>query len=264
MLERNHQVRREQLALYHDKHPRDNLRKSLRITCEARNWLRGVKGYSPLQRVLGVCPSLPGAIADEEFKLGEASAAQDEVSEFAKNTQWRADAAQALMQASVSRSVRAAMPADRDRSGETVRAGRMAILAQFPSGANLEKRHWRGPAMVSQLEYRDNPESEQPNIVWLAHGSALLWCTHENLRLEYPADHAQREQMQPDTTIDPGGDVRPHPEGDGQGPRTRALQRPHRRDSADCRQRLRGAHARRRGRADAAGQRRHGGAGAAC
>ena len=145
---------------------------------------------------------MPGALADEEFKLGESSAALDEASEFAKNIQRRADAALAFLQANVSRSVRAA-PLARSRPlrrryslGEWVYYWR-----RDPSGTNLEKCHWRGLAMVSQPEYREDDESEQPNVVWLVHGSALLRCTRENLRPEYPVERSQCEQLQPDTAV---------------------------------------------------------------
>ena len=101
MLERNHRVRHEQLEM---------------------------------------CPNLSGAIVDEEFKLGEASAAQDEASEFAKNIQRRADAAQALMQANVSRSVKAAMLARSRPLRRRFAQGEWAYYwRKGRSGTNLEK-----------------------------------------------------------------------------------------------------------------------------
>ena len=71
MLERNHQVRREQLSIYKKLHKDDSLRKAVRITCPQPNRLRNVEGFAPVQLVLGVVPRLPGALADEDFRLTE-------------------------------------------------------------------------------------------------------------------------------------------------------------------------------------------------
>ena len=52
MLERNHQVRREQITIYGATHKKDTLRQAGGMTCSQRNRLRNVKGYSPTQLVL--------------------------------------------------------------------------------------------------------------------------------------------------------------------------------------------------------------------
>ena len=48
ILERNHQVRREQIAIYHDMHPEDSLKVAVRVTQQQRNRLRNVHGFTPV------------------------------------------------------------------------------------------------------------------------------------------------------------------------------------------------------------------------
>jgi len=109
ILERNHQVRREQLEIYHAAHPKDSLRKAVRITCPQRNRLRNVRGFTPAQRVLGVLPRLPGTLAEEEFRLAEQSQATDARTEFAETLARQASAGAAFLKANVSTAVRAAL-----------------------------------------------------------------------------------------------------------------------------------------------------------
>ena len=42
ILERNHQVRRDQIQIYHNMHKEDNLKFVVRLTCEQRNRLRNI------------------------------------------------------------------------------------------------------------------------------------------------------------------------------------------------------------------------------
>ncbi len=53
MLERNHTVRREQLDIYHDQTPNDDLKSAVLVTCAQRNRLRGVRGSTPALIELG-------------------------------------------------------------------------------------------------------------------------------------------------------------------------------------------------------------------
>ena len=63
MLERNHQVRREQLSIYKNLHKKDSLWQAVRMTTPQINRLLNVRSYSPIQLVLGVVPRPPGAAA---------------------------------------------------------------------------------------------------------------------------------------------------------------------------------------------------------
>ena len=106
-LERNHQVRREQITIYGDTHKKDSLRQAVRMTTPQRNRLRNVKGYSPTQLVLGVVPRLPGTLADEDFRLSELKT--DKRSEVLQDLEGRTRAGKAFLQANTARAVRGAL-----------------------------------------------------------------------------------------------------------------------------------------------------------
>lgn len=57
-LERDHQVRREQMALYQRAFPEDTLRTVLQFTSQQRNRMLNVCGYSPSTLVLGYTPNV--------------------------------------------------------------------------------------------------------------------------------------------------------------------------------------------------------------
>ena len=109
LLERNHQVRREQLATYAQTFPEDHLGKALRITAAQRNRLRNVGGFSPTGLVLGKVPRLPATLADEDFKLSEHAAVTDKGSEYQADMLRRAEAAAAFLKANTSIAVRASL-----------------------------------------------------------------------------------------------------------------------------------------------------------
>ncbi|CAK0898077.1 unnamed protein product [Prorocentrum cordatum] len=89
ILERNHQVRREPIARYHEDHPEDSLKLAVRTTCGARNQLRSVKGSMPSQRALGRQPKNLGSLADEPTTTGDLG---DHDEESCRNLARRRDA----------------------------------------------------------------------------------------------------------------------------------------------------------------------------
>ena len=63
-VERDHQVRREQMALYQRAFPDDSLRTVLQFTSQQRNRMLNVSGFSPSTLVLGYTPKMPGGHND--------------------------------------------------------------------------------------------------------------------------------------------------------------------------------------------------------
>ena len=49
----------------------DSLKKAIAYTLVARNRLRNVKGYSPIQCVLGFQPRIPATLSDADYRLSE-------------------------------------------------------------------------------------------------------------------------------------------------------------------------------------------------
>ena len=101
MLERNHAVRREQIDLYHDQLPNDDLKTAVLATCAQRNRLRGVRGSTPALIALGQLPRQAGN-ADEPW-------IQNTGSQFLNDMKRREVAAAAFAKANNSRAVRAAL-----------------------------------------------------------------------------------------------------------------------------------------------------------
>ena len=83
--ERNHAVRRNQLLTYEKVYPMDSLKKAIAYTLAARNRLRNVKGYSPIQRVFGFQPHIPATLSDADYRLSEQSAASDPTSSLSQD-----------------------------------------------------------------------------------------------------------------------------------------------------------------------------------
>ena len=93
-LERNHAVRREQLAIFVDKNPETDMKHAVVITCAARNRLHNARGFSPVQRVFGTTPHMPGSLDEEYFNVGEQSVRTEE-SDILDDMRMRADACEA-------------------------------------------------------------------------------------------------------------------------------------------------------------------------
>ena len=68
-VERDHQVRREQMALYQRAFPDDSLRTVLQFTSQQRNRMLNVSGFSPSTLLLGYTPKMPGG--HDDFNLAE-------------------------------------------------------------------------------------------------------------------------------------------------------------------------------------------------
>ena len=196
-LERDHQVRREQLGLYARIFPEDSLKRSLLITSAQRNRYRLVGGYSPATLALGYQPRDPGE--GDNLNLAEMSAHEDVRSRANQDRRRRSAAAQAFLSANASRAVRATLlgrtrPERREyQTGEWVYYWR-----RDPNASITVKTHWKGPAMVCCAEPRveQSPADERevviPTVYWISHGSALMRCTAENLRPEFPEEEDQR------------------------------------------------------------------------
>ena len=73
-------MRRNQLLTCENMYPTDSLKKAIAYTLAARNRLRNVKGYSPIQRVLGFQPHIPATLSDAGYRLSEQAAASDPTS----------------------------------------------------------------------------------------------------------------------------------------------------------------------------------------
>ena len=86
MMERNHAVRREQLAIYEKERPDDTLPQALTATCSQRNRLRGVRGSTPALIALGMLPTSTSGLADDPFVLPAQKTGQTQFTEDLKRS----------------------------------------------------------------------------------------------------------------------------------------------------------------------------------
>ena len=200
LLERNHQVRREQLAIYGKTFPDDPLRLALRVTQNQRNALRNVRGFSPTSLVLGSAPRVPGGLADEDFRLSEHTALLDPASAQYKDQERRVAAGRAFLEANASKAVRTVLLSRSRPPRRVLEVGEWVYYwRQDSKDEALDKVFWHGPGLVVAIEAHEHLStgSHSNPVVWVAHGAALYRTIAEQLRPELPMEQQARER-QPD------------------------------------------------------------------
>ena len=194
-LERNHAVRREQIAIFMDKNRDVEPKKSVVITCAARNRLHNARGWSPVQRVFGAQPRLPGQLDEEYFFLGEQDLRRDD-SNYMKDMEMRADACEAYHQAAISDKLRSAMLARSRPVRREYSLGEWCYYWRAAKDSKLVKAHWHGPGLVVCNEV-SGTDASRTSTIWVVHGPSLFRCTPEQLRPEFPAEARRREEKEP-------------------------------------------------------------------
>ncbi|CAK0893704.1 unnamed protein product, partial [Prorocentrum cordatum] len=166
------------------------------MTCDARNQLRNVKGFTPSQRALGKQPKNLGNMADEPTTTGDLG---DHDEEFCRNLARRRDAGKAFLAANVAREVREALAAKNRPLSREFQIGEWVYFWRRDKGeSDLIKSYWKGPPMIMQVEYTDDPDKLRQSVLWCVHGSTLIRTTHELLRAELPEERRQREEEDDD------------------------------------------------------------------
>ena len=186
--ERNHAVRRNQLLTFEKMYPLDSLKKAIAYTLAARNRLRNVKGYSPIQRVLGFQPHIPATLSDADYLLSEQSAASDPTSSLSQDLERRREAQKAFLDANFQQSVRRSLlarnrPARREYLvGETVYYWREKGENKDDTG--LDVYHWHGPGVVCATEPPTNLDlSFLDRCYWIVHCSGAHMNSCAQIRL---------------------------------------------------------------------------------
>ena len=190
IIERNHAVRRRQMEIYELDFPKDDVKTAMLMTCQQRNRLRGVRGSSPSMIALGYVPTLPGGASDEPYELNTQVLGP---SKFFDDQQRRVAAAKAFISANNARAVRAALLARNRPPPRTPDIGERAYYWRVDQSSKLEKCHWKGPALVTMVEFRQEHDgTARPRVFWLTHGSALLRVPPEQIRQAHPAERSER------------------------------------------------------------------------
>ena len=186
ILERRHQVTRRALELYladqeqgnvlQPVEPREKLIQALRYVVPQINRSTNVRGYSPVQWVLGYTPHIPGLLTEEPLP----PPSLDPSDEFLQKLQRQKAAANAVFSADVDTRLRRAM--NRKFAGQLIvfHLGDMRYYYRDGPGGIGPKLRWRGPARIVMVEQLDGgPHS---NIYWIVHGTNLLRTAPHNLR----------------------------------------------------------------------------------
>ena len=195
-MERAHAVRRAQLMKMKAEDPAMELDMALHHAAEQRNRLRTVHGTSPATIVFGILPA-QHSIDDEPFN----PAAGDEEAQ-ARVVKARTLAATAFHQANNDRVLRAAVLARGAPPLPQVDVGQFCYYYRQDNKLAPEGR-WRGPALVCAIEEPSSPSppAARPGslVYWLAHGSSLVRCAPEQVRVELPLERARRLLESPET-----------------------------------------------------------------
>ncbi len=146
MLERNHAARREQIDMYHDQMPNDDLKTAVLATHAQRNRLRGVRGSTPALIALGQSPRQAGNADDLEI--------QNTGNQFHNSMKRREFVATAFVKANKSRACRAGLLARGCPTQDEYGVSEYVYYWRQEGDAHLQKCHWRGPALIAFTEPR--------------------------------------------------------------------------------------------------------------
>ena len=146
-------------------------------TCMTRNRLLLRAGYSPIQRVIGYTPRLPGGLlTGTDFDQGAASLRQAGDLDVQKATAMRKSAAIAFHEADCDQALRAAALAG-PRKHRNFEVGQAVYFWRRGAGTTKRARnaYWAGPGRVIMTSL--------PNAVWISHQGTLIKAAPERVRV---------------------------------------------------------------------------------
>ena len=187
-VERRHAVLRESIERYMascDQAP------SSALLEEALAWVPGqinslafTRGYTPNQWVLGYQPMDATSLTHDDYSPSVQDSTVNET--FNDNLTRRINAATSFMHADASSRLRRAM----QRRYRGMRApaviGQTVYYWRDQEASKLAKSRWRGPATVATIETRAESGNQIPDCYWVVHGTSLLRCAAEHVRVDVP------------------------------------------------------------------------------
>ena len=194
ILERRHQVSRRAIELYladqlqgdvlQPHEPRERLIQALCYVIPQINRGTNVRGYSPVQWVLGYTPHVPLSLSS-----------LDPSDEFLQKLQRQKKAANAVFAADVDTRLRRAL--NRKFTGQLTifQPGDLCYYYRDGPGCTGPKLRWRGPARVVMVEQLES--GPHTTVYWVVHGTNLLRAAPEHLRPVPPADGPKGQDDDP-------------------------------------------------------------------
>ena len=147
------------------------------ITCMTRNRLLLRAGYSPIQRVMGYTPRLPGGLlSGGENDIAAADLQRIGDLDASRAMRMRKAAACAFHEADCDQALRAAALAGR-RKFQNFEVGQLVYYWRRGAGTtkNPRQSYWTGPGRVLLTNL--------PSTVWIAHGNTIIKAAPERVRM---------------------------------------------------------------------------------
>ena len=146
------------------------------VTCMTRNRLLLRAGYSPIQRVIGYSPRIPGGLlqgGDQDEMVAELQHVGD--TDANRAMRMRKAAATAFHEADCDQALRAATLAGR-RQHQNIEVGQAIYFWRRGAGTHKKMRntYWQGPGRVVMTSL--------PNAVWIAYQGGLVKAAPERTR----------------------------------------------------------------------------------
>ena len=146
------------------------------VTCMTRNRLLLRGGYSPIQRVIGYSPRIPGGLlqgGEQDEMVAELQHVGD--TDANKAMRMRKAAAMAFHEADCDQALRAATLAGR-RQHQNIEVGQAIYFWRRGAGTHKKTRtsYWQGPGRVVMTSL--------PNAVWIAYQGSLVKAAPERTR----------------------------------------------------------------------------------
>ena len=156
-----------------------------------------VRGFSPVQHVLGQAPDEAGRLLPGISTIVEEPVLNQPLQEFQREAERRAVAEQALSDWQAKERVRRAMnsrtrPTCSYMPGDLVYFWRTQEAGKSNKHPGTSHGRFLGPARILAMETRHGPgqESRPGNAIWLVRGRRLLKCSREQLRPASPREEA--------------------------------------------------------------------------
>ena len=147
------------------------------VTCMVRNRLLLRGGYSPIQRVLGFTPRLPGGLlTGGEHDIAVADLQRIGDVDAHRAMRMRKAAAVAFHESDCDQAIRAAALAGRRRF-QNFEVGHAVYYWRRGAGTSKKTRssYWHGPGRILLTNL--------PSTVWIAHGNSVIKASPERVRI---------------------------------------------------------------------------------
>eukprot|EP00435_Cladocopium_sp_Y103_P032566 s1782_g8.t1 len=198
ILERRHQVTRKAISLFLESNPtvaadRDGLVIALNYIVPQLNRTPNVHGFSPIQRVLGYTPHVPGLLSEESSLCNPAHL--DPSDRFMEKLRLQQEASKAMSEADTDHRLRRALLRKYMGQPLLLQPGDLCYYWRDTPPGSSAKLKWRGPATVIMRE--PGPHGPHTDVYWIGHGTVLLRAAPEHIKAATPLQDVTEKARDP-------------------------------------------------------------------